>query len=312
MFFTAFWIREYDMSDSDTVSSDADLVVQSNHLTRAWRSFRSWPVIPVSVVLALVLVAIFAPVVAPNHPLEGDVADRNVPPVWSEGGKAQFLLGTDYIGRDILSRTIYGGRISLQVAATVLIAGAALGTLVGLVAGYAGGIVDEVLMRLVDFVFAMPFIVVALVAAVVWSPSLGLVIILLALFTWAPFARQVRAETLQIKTTDYVALARVAGASSFRIAFRHILPGLFNTVMVLSSLQVGSLILTESVLSYLGVGIPPPDPSWGTMVSEGRLYIATAWWMSFFPGMAILLIVFSMNFFGDWLRDELDPRLRQV
>ena len=300
------------MSNLDTGAREPELAARPSRLVQAWRTFRQWPVIPVGIVSVLVLVAIFAPLVAPNHPLEGDVADRNVPPAWSEGGRAKFLLGTDYIGRDILSRTIYGGRISLQVAATVLIAGAALGTLVGLVAGYAGGIVDEVLMRLVDFVFAMPFIVVALVAAVVWSPSLMLVIILLALFTWAPFARQVRAETLQLKTTDYVALARVAGASSFRIAFRHILPGLFNTVMVLSSLQVGSLILTESVLSFLGVGIPPPDPSWGTMVSEGRLYIATAWWMSFFPGMAILLIVFSMNFFGDWLRDELDPRLRQV
>ena len=175
-----------------------------------------------------------------------------------------------------------------------------------------GGIVDEVLMRLVDFVFALPFIVVALVASVVWGASLELVIILLSLFTWAPFARQVRAESLQLKTMDYVALARVAGASGFRITVRHILPGVVNTVMVLSSLQVGSLILTESVLSFLGVGIPPPQPSWGSMVAEGRQYISSAWWISFFPGFAILLIVFSMNFFGDWLRDKLDPRLRQL
>ena len=258
------------------------------------------------------MVAIFAELVSPHDPLEGDTYDRNEPPVWAEEGSAKFLLGTDHIGRDILSRMIFGARVSLIVAVTVLIAGAALGTLVGLVAGYVGGLVDEALMRLVDFVFALPFIVVALVASVVWGASLELVIILLSLFTWAPFARQVRAESLQLKTMDYVALARVAGASGFRITVRHILPGVVNTVMVLSSLQVGSLILTESVLSFLGVGIPPPQPSWGSMVSEGRQYISTAWWISFFPGFAILLIVFSMNFFGDWLRDKLDPRLRQI
>ncbi len=288
------------------------MAIGGGRLSSAYQSFRRWPIIPVAIVLILVVVAIFAELAAPHHPLAGDLDDRNVPPAWSEEGTSEFLLGTDHIGRGVLSRIIFGARVSLTVAVTVLIAGAALGTLVGLVAGYMGGIVDEVLMRLVDFVFALPFIVVALVASVVWGSSLELVIILLALFTWAPFARQVRAEALQLKMMDYVALARVAGASGFRITVRHILPGVVNTVMVLSSLQVGSLILTESVLSFLGVGIPPPQPSWGSMVAEGRQYISSAWWISFFPGFAILLIVFSMNFFGDWLRDKLDPRLRQL
>ena len=206
-------------------SIPAVLAVRPNSFVEAWRSFRRWPAIPAGVVLILVLAAIFAPLVAPNHPLEGELTDRNVPPAWTSEGRSQFLLGTDYIGRGILSRIIFGSRISLQIAATVLVAGALVGTVVGLAAGYMGGLVDEALMRLVDFVFAMPFIVVALVASVVWGPSLGLVIILLVLFTWAPFARQVRAEALQLKTTGYVALARVAGASGFRIAFRHILPG---------------------------------------------------------------------------------------
>ena len=278
----------------------------------AYRAFRRWPIIPIAIVVLLVFVAVFAELVAPHDPLEGELDDRTVPPVWGEEGSSKFLLGTDHIGRGILSRMIFGARVSLIVAGTVLVAGAALGTIVGLISGYVGGLVDEALMRLVDFVFAMPFIVVALVCSVVWGASLELVIILLALFTWAPFARQVRAETLQLKVTDYVSLARVAGASGTRIVLKHILPGVVNTVMVLSSLQVGSLILTESVLSFLGVGIPPPQPSWGSMVSEGRQYISTAWWISFFPGFAILLIVFSMNFFGDWLRDKLDPRLRQI
>ena len=289
-----------------------DFAPSTNPFVAGFQTFRRWPVIPVAIVLILVFVAVFAELVAPHDPLDGELADRNVPPVWDEEGSAKFLLGTDHIGRGILSRMIFGARVSLLVASVVLIAGAALGTVVGLASGYIGGLVDEALMRLVDFVFALPFIVVALVASVVWGPSLELVIILLALFTWAPFARQVRAETLQLKTTDYVALARVAGASGLRIALKHILPGVVNTVMVLSSLQVGSLILTESVLSFLGVGIPPPQPSWGSMVSEGRQYVATDWWISFFPGFAILLIVFSMNFFGDWLRDKLDPRLRQI
>ena len=297
---------------SDAGAVSLDFAVPTSRTVVAFQTLRRWPVIPVAIVLILVFVAIFAELVAPHDPLEGDLADVRVGPVWDEEGSSKFLLGTDHIGRDVLSRMIFGARISLLVASVVLVAGAALGTVVGLVSGYVGGLVDEALMRLVDFVFALPFIVVALVASVVWGPSLELVIILLALFTWAPFARQVRAETLQLKTTDYVALARVAGASGLRIALKHILPGVVNTVMVLSSLQVGSLILTESVLSFLGVGIPPPQPSWGSMVSEGRQYVATDWWISFFPGCAILLIVFSMNFFGDWLRDKLDPRLRQI
>ena len=290
----------------------SELTARPNMVEAAYTAFRRLPIVPVTVVILLIFIAVFAELVAPNHPLEGDLDDRNVPPAWTEEGSAEFLLGTDHIGRGILSRMVFGARVSLIVAGTVLAAGAALGTVVGLVSGYLGGIVDEILMRLVDFVFALPFIVVALVSSVVWGASLELVIILLALFTWAPFARQVRAETLQLKTTDYVALARVSGASGLRITLRHILPGVINTVMVLSSLQVGSLILTESVLSFLGVGIPPPQPSWGSMVSDGREYISTAWWISFFPGFAILLIVFSMNFFGDWLRDRLDPRLRQI
>ncbi|MCE2456391.1 MAG: ABC transporter permease [Dehalococcoidia bacterium] len=297
---------------SDAGAISREFAPSTNRLVTMFQAFRRWPVIPVAIVLILVFVAVFAELVSPHDPLEGDLVDVRVPPVWDEEGSSKFLLGTDHIGRDVLSRMIFGARISLLVASVVLVAGAALGTVVGLVSGYLGGLVDEALMRLVDFVFALPFIVVALVASVVWGPSLELVIILLALFTWAPFARQVRAETLQLKTTDYVALARVAGASGLRIALKHILPGVVNTVMVLSSLQVGSLILTESVLSFLGVGIPPPQPSWGSMVSEGRQYVATDWWISFFPGCAILLIVFSMNFFGDWLRDKLDPRLRQI
>ncbi|MEC7837065.1 MAG: ABC transporter permease [Chloroflexota bacterium] len=265
----------------------------------------------------LLLVGIFAPLISPFDPLDGDLDYRNAEPSWMEcvncpDGTSPYLLGGDHIGRDILTRIIFGTRISLIVAGTVLFFGTFIGTMLGLLSGYLGGVVDEIIMRLVDFMYAIPFILVVLVAAVLWSPSLMLVIILLSIFTWPPFARQVRAETLSLKEMDYVSLARVSGTSALRICIRHILPGLFNTVLVMASLQVGSLVVTESVLSFLGVGIPAPQPSWGSMVAEGRNYMSTAWWISFFPGVAILLIVFSMNFLGDWLRDKLDPRLRQL
>ena len=214
-------MSSYDDSAGDSANNralDDILAPPSNRWVGWFRAFRRLPVIPVAVIVILIFVAVFAELTAPNHPLEGDLDDRNTPPAWDEEGSAEFLLGTDHIGRGILSRMIFGARVSLLVAGTVLVAGAALGTVVGVVSGYLGGLVDEALMRLVDFVFALPFIVVALVASVVWGASLELVIILLALFTWAPFARQVRAETLQLKTTDYVALARVAGASGLRIA----------------------------------------------------------------------------------------------
>ena len=282
-----------------------------------WTQIRSLPILPVATIVILLIVGIFAPIIAPFDPLDGDLDLRNVEPSWMEcedceNGKSPYFLGGDHIGRDVLTRIIHGTRISLIVAGTVLFFGTFIGTILGLLSGYIGGATDEIIMRLVDFMYAIPFILVVLVAAVLWSPILMLVIILLSIFTWPPFARQVRAETLSLKEMDYVSLAKVCGTSPIQICIRHILPGLFNTVLVMASLQVGSLVVTESVLSFLGVGIPAPQPSWGSMVSEGRNYMSTAWWISFFPGIAILLIVFSMNFLGDWLRDKLDPRLRQL
>jgi|TARA_B100001750_G_scaffold233235_1_gene233232 peptide/nickel transport system permease protein len=277
-----------------------------------WQTIRSLPILPIATIVLLLFVGIFAPLISPYPPLDGDLDLRNANPSWLGDTDSPYFLGGDHIGRDILTRIIYGTRISLMVAGTVLVFGTLVGTVLGLLSGYIGGLLDEFIMRLVDFMYAVPFILVVLVCAVLWSPSLMLVIILLSIFTWPPFARQVRAETLTLKEMDYVSLAKVSGSSGIRICINHILPGLFNTVMVMASLQVGSLVVTESVLSFLGVGIPAPAPTWGSMVSEGRNYISTAWWISFFPGIAILLIVFSMNFLGDWLRDRLDPRLRQI
>jgi peptide/nickel transport system permease protein len=199
-----------------------------------------------------------------------------------------------------------------MVASVVLTAGMLVGVTLGIVAGYKGGIWDEIIMRLVDMTYAIPFILVALVAAVIFGASIGLVLTLLAIFAWPPFARQTRGLTLQLKHTEYVLSAKISGASTLRIGFRHILPGVINIVVVLATLQVGGLILTESVLSFLGVGIPGPDPAWGSMVSDGRDHIADAWWIAMMPGLAIFLTIFAFNFLGDWLRDNFDPRLRQI
>ena len=232
--------------------------------------------------------------------------------VLREGGTAKYLLGTDDLGRDILSRIIYGARISLIIAAVTLGVGGAIGTALGLVAGYFGGLIDEVLMRIVDIFLALPLVLVALVLVVAVGQSFFITSVVLVLFIWVRFARQIRGEVLQLKTMDYVSLAKVAGASTPRILFIHLFPGVVNTLIVVATLQVSIVILVESTLSFLGAGVPPPTPAWGSMVADGRDFLADAWWISTMPGVAILLTVLSLNLFGDWLRDRLDPKLRQL
>ena len=228
------------------------------------------------------------------------------------GGSTKFLLGTDHLGRDLLSRVIFGARISLIVSLVTLGVGGTLGVILGLMAGWYGGWIDEILMRLVDIILSLPLILVALVLVVAVGQSLEIIVVVLALWIWPRFARMVRGEVLQLKTMDYVALARVAGASTWRILFKHLLPGTTNTLIVVATLQVGIVILVEATLSFLGAGIPPPEPAWGSMVADGRDRLTDAWWIATVPGVAILLTVMSLNLFGDWLRDKLDPRLRQI
>jgi peptide/nickel transport system permease protein len=276
------------------------------------RQLRRWPVVPVLILAVLITMAVFAPLLTSHNPRIGDLSDQLVPPFWLEGGSAEFFLGTDGLGRDLWTRLVFGARVSLAVAVVALTIGLSVGVTLGLIAGYIGGLIDELIMRLVDMTLAIPLIFVALVIVVVFGQSLSLLLLLLALFTWNGFARQVRGETLQLKESGYVALAKVAGASVPRILIRHILPGVASTVLVIATLRVPQLILTEAVLSFLGAGVPPPTPSWGAMVSDGRAYIASAWWIAFWPGVAMLLTVIAFNFLGDWLRDRLDPRLRQL
>jgi peptide/nickel transport system permease protein len=297
----------------------------SNPLPTAWKLLRQWPILPGVVMGLLVISAIFAPLIAPSDPRTQSLADRNHEPVWlgdpepterdikrGVDKSGLYRLGADPVGRDILTRVIFGARVSLQMVSVALISGTVIGTALGLIAGYRGGWIDEVISRVVDFWLALPFIMVAMVAAVVWGQSFILILILLALLSWSPFVRNVRAEVMSLKQRDYVNMARVSGASDWRILMRHLLPGVTNTIVVIATLRVGGLILTEASLSFLGIGIPPPTPAWGLMVAEGRQWLTTAWWISFFPGLAIFLVVMSLNFFGDWLRDRLDPRLRQI
>ena len=247
--------------------------------------------------------------------------DLMVHEVRRPAGVGTFPLGTDPQGRDLLSRIIWGARISLIVAAVTLVVGGIVGVALGLISGYFGGWTDEIIMRAVDIILALPLVLVALVLVVAVGEfhipflpqkEVHLIASVLSLFIWVRFARQVRGEVLRLKTMDYVALARISGCSTLRILVAHLLPGVLNTVIVVATLQVSVVILLESILSFLGAGVPPPTPAWGSMVSEGRNFLRTAWWVSTMPGIALLLTVLAFNLLGDWIRDYLDPRLRNV
>jgi peptide/nickel transport system permease protein len=275
-------------------------------------ALRRVPLFPSLLLAFFVLLAAFADWIAPYPAHLGVLSDRLLPPFWQDGGVRAHMLGTDLLGRDVLSRIIYGARVSLAAAAVTVLAGAAVGTALGLTAGYHGRWVDAIIMRAADAMLSLPIILIALLFAVVFGPSFSNVILVLALAMWARFARLVRGEVLSWKQRDFVALARIAGASSRRIILRHLFPNVVNPLVVLATLQLSWVIILEAGLSFLGAGIPPPTPSWGSMVSEGRGYLSTAWWISFFPGAAIVLLVLALNLLGDWLRDALDPRTRHL
>ena len=273
---------------------------------------RNAPWIPIVIIAVMACMAVFAPALAPYSPIDQTLRDKLLPPFWVDGGSMKYILGTDPFGRDVLSRLIYGARVSLIVALLALTAGGGVGLVIGIVAGYVGGALDNLLMRLVDAAFTFPAILFALLLAVTMGQGLGTLIIAISLLLWASFARVIRGEVLTLKHRDFVALAKVRGCSSLRIMLTHILPNVLNTFMVLVTLNIGVVIIAEASLSFLGAGIPPPTPTWGLMISEGRGHIADAWWIALIPGIAITLLVLSVNLFGDWLRDRLDPRLRQL
>ena len=267
---------------------------------------------PIVIIATMVFVAVFAPLLTPHSPTEQSLPNKLLPPVWQEDGNPNYLLGTDLLGRDLLTRLFYGARVSLTVAAAALLAGGGIGLVIGILSGYIGGRLDSLLMRVVDATLAFPTILLALLLAITMGAGLRTVVIAVSLILWARFARVVRGEVLAVKSRDFIALAQVRGCSHLRIMGVHILPNVLNTFMVLLTLHMGFVIIVEASLSFLGAGIPAPTPSWGQMVSEGRGKIASAWWMSMFPGVAITLVVLAFNLFGDWLRDRLDPKLSQL
>ncbi len=262
--------------------------------------------------ILFVIAAIFANYLAPHSPREINLERILLPPFFQAGGTIEHFLGTDQQGRDILSRMIYGARISLLVALIGVFFAGSIGSLLGVIAGYWGGIADSIISRAADVMLGFPTILLALVLATLLGASLLNVALVVILVYWARYARLARAEALKIRGLDFVTLARVAGCSNLVIILRHIVPNVMNSLLVLATFNVGTCITLEASLSFLGAGIPPPTPSWGSMCSDGRGILILAWWVSFMPGFAITLIVLSANHFGDWLRDRLDPKLRDL
>ena len=296
-----------------TLSPVGTAVGRAARLWKGSRRARRLPWVSLSVVILLAVCAIFADIISPHHPLGQDEPTRvrtqkTLQPPFQTWDNP---LGTDRTGRDVLSRLIHGARTSAVISMIALGSGVTVGTILGMVGAYRGGWVDTVIMRLVDAALAFPLILVALLIVVVLGTGMQNIIIAIAVTVWARFARQVRGEVLTLKEREYVLLARIAGVPDPVILARHIFPNVVNTLLIVISLQVGNVILTEASLSFLGLGLPPGDPAWGIMVSEGRNFIISAWWLSLFPGVAITLVVLAFNFFGDWLRDSLDPKLRR-
>jgi peptide/nickel transport system permease protein len=278
----------------------------------AGRRARRLPVVPLGIIAVFVLVALLAPLLSPSDPYEQSLRLRFRPPVWEERGSWAHPLGTDRLGRDLLSRIMWGSRVSLAAGVVTVLLASAVGAAVGLVAGYYGGRVDATLMRVTDATLSFPVILLALILAVTVGPSFVNVVVAIAVILWARYARVIRGQVLTLMGLDFIAQARLAGAGAWRIITRHLVPNTLNTLVVLVTLQIGYVIIVEASLSFLGAGIPPPTPAWGGMIAEGRDVVTSAWWVSLFPGLAILLVVLAFNLLGDWLRDTFDPKLRQL
>jgi peptide/nickel transport system permease protein len=268
-------------------------------------------VLPAIPVLIAVLVALLAPWVAPQSPIAGNLGARLKPPAWQDGAVAGRLLGTDLLGRDVLSRLIWGARISLLIALAATLIGATVGSVVGLLAGYHRRTVDAVLTKVIDVQLAFPFVLLAIAVIAVAGPSVPVLVIVLAIGAWVGHARIVRGLVLSLRERDYVQAARALGARGPRIVARHLVPEVLPTIVVLATFDVGRIIILESTLSFLGLGVQPPTPSWGSDLRDAAVYVRQAWWTSVFPGLAIMAVVLAVNLLGDGLRDWLDPRTVQ-
>jgi peptide/nickel transport system permease protein len=289
---------------------------QPSHLAEGRRRRR--PYIPRTVALSfiwvgvLILLAVLGPAITPHDPLRQNLMTRNVPPVWLDGGTWDHVFGTDQIGYDILSRVMVSVRPTLIIGGLASVIALVAGTVLGLVAGYVRGPADGLIMLLADSQLSIPSLVIAIAAVAAFGPSIAIIIVLAGLSGWMGFARTVRANVMALRARDFVVSSRALGAGDFRILRYHILPNIASTVIVLITIQFRSLILFEAALSFLGLGVPPPQPSWGSMISGGRDYLLSAWWISVIPGVALMLTVLTVSLIGDWLRDTLDPMLRNL
>jgi peptide/nickel transport system permease protein len=264
------------------------------------------------ILLGLVVTAIFAPQVAPHNPTRERLIDRLLPPVWAEDGDRRYILGTDHLGRDLLSRIVYGSQVSLVVGFTAVIIGGVLGTALGVIAGFFGGPSDEIIMAIADMQLAFPTILLAIAVIAVLGPSFSNLVLVIGISGWVTYARVARGQVLSLREKEFVEAIRAQGGSRLRIIWRHILPNILAPLIVVATLDLARTIILESTLSFLALGIQPPTPSWGGMLSDGREYLLSAWWIATFPGVALMLTALSFNRLGDWLRDHTDPRLRRA
>lgn len=264
------------------------------------------------ILLGLVVTALLSPYVAPHNPIRERLIDRLLPPAWVEDGEWRYLLGTDHLGRDLVSRIIYGSRVSLVVGLAAVAIGGALGIALGVAAGFLGGQTDEVIMAVADMQLAFPTILFAIAIIAVLGPSFINLVIVIGISGWVTYARIARGQVLSVREKEFVEAIRAQGGSQWRIVWRHILPNILSPLIVVATLDLARTIILESTLSFLGLGIQPPTPSWGGMLSDGREYLLSAWWIATFPGVALMLTALSFNRLGDWVRDLTDPRLRRT
>ncbi len=300
------------MAQADSIAAVSGLERWHQRLVTARRLFFSSRAAMTGVPLIAIvsIAAILAPVISPSDPFKQDLDKTMQPPVWSAGGTLSMPLGADHLGRDMLSRIMRGGRVSLMVGVSVVLLSAAIGVPLGLLSGYMRGVVDETIMALVDVWLAFPFLLLALLVVFLLGTDVRNVIIALGLAGWVTYARVVRADVLSLREREFVIAARAMGAGQARIILVHVLPQIVTPVIIVATLHMGVVILAEAGLSFLGLGVQPPTPTWGNMLAEGREYVLNAWWYATFPGLAIMITVLGFNTVGDWLRDIFDPRSR--
>ena len=301
---------------SISASSEAAVAAANTESRRRWQISsrrRRYLLVtpPMLVMIAFLIFGIFADVIAPGDPGDTNLLSRLEPPVFS-GGMSEFPLGTDHVGRDIWTRVVHGARVSLIVVAIVVPGAALFGTVIGMFAGWRGGIVGQLLMRYVDVQLALPAILFAVLLGSVLGASLRNVILILLIWTWTVYARLIRAEVLSLKEREFVVASLAAGGSNWWIMRKQLLPNVFNTIVVIMTLEIPIVIVAEASLSFLGVGAPVEQATWGRMITEARNYLTHAWWVMWMPGLALMLVALSGNLVGDWLRDLLDPRLRNL